>query len=80
MEREKTRVLLRNLAIELVVYAILVIIYSFIVLRLLNAPLTRLFHTNLVTYAFVALGLIVAQGALLDVVTSFLLERLRLDR
>jgi hypothetical protein len=46
----------------------------------LNAPLTRLFHTNLVTYAFVALGLIVAQGALLDVVTSFLLERLRLDR
>ena len=80
MGREKMRVLLRNLVIELIVYAILVVTYSFVVLRLLNALLTRLFHTNLVTYAFIALGLIVAQGVLLDIVTSFLLERLRLEQ
>ncbi len=80
MEREKMRVLLRNLTIELVIYAILVVTYSVVVLRLLSAPLARLFHTNLVTYAFIALGLIAVQGALLDAVTSFLLERLRLEQ
>ena len=80
MKREKMRVLLRNLAIELVVYAILIIIYTVVVLRLLSEPLTRLFHTNLVTYAFAGLGLIVAQGALLDAVTSFLLKQLGLEQ
>ncbi len=80
MEREKVRVLLRNLAIELVVYAILVVIYTVVVLRLLSQPLARLFDTNLVTYAIVALGLIAAQGALLDAVTSFLLKQLRLEQ
>ncbi len=80
MEREKMRVLLRNLAIELVVYAILVVIYSIVVLRLLSQPLTQLFDANLITYALVALGLIAVQGALLDTVTSFLLKRLRLEQ
>ncbi len=80
MEREQVRVLLRNLAIELVVYTILVVIYTVVVLRLLSQPLARLFDTNLVTYAIVSLGLIAAQGALLDAVTSFLLKRLRLEQ
>ena len=80
MERKKIRVLLRNLAIELIIYAILVVIYTVVVLRLLNEPLTRLFDTNLVTYAIVALGLIAAQGALLDAVTSFLLKQLKLEQ
>ncbi len=80
MEKEKMRVLLRNLAIELVVYTILVVIYTVVVLRLLSQPLARLFDTNLVTYAIVALGLIAAQGALLDAVTSFLLKQLRLEQ
>ena len=80
MERKKIRVLLRNLAIELIIYAILVVIYTVVVLRLLNEPLTRLFDTNLVTYAIVALGLVAAQGALLDAVTSFLLKQLGLEQ
>lgn len=80
MKETKTQVLLRNLLIELVLYSILVVTYFAIVLRLLSEPLTRLFHTNLVTYAIIGLGLIVAQGALLDVITSFLLERLRLEQ
>ena len=76
MKKRDLRVLVRNFAIELLVYSILVLSYSFIVLRLLSEPLCRLFDRNLWTYAFVALGLIVAQGALLDVITSFLLKQL----
>jgi len=64
----------------LIVYTILVVIYTVVVLRLLSQPLARLFDTNLVTYAIVSLGLIAAQGALLDAVTSFLLKRLRLEQ
>ncbi len=79
MKKTKTQALLRNLLIELVLYGILVVIYLAVVLRLLSEPLTQLFHTNLVTYAILGLGLIVAQGALLDIITSFLLKRLHLE-
>jgi hypothetical protein len=79
MKETKTRVLLRNLVIELIMYGILVITYFIVVLRLLSEPLTQLFHTNLVVYAVFGLGLIVAQGALLDAITSFFLERLKLE-
>ena len=80
MEKKKMRILLRNLAIELTIYTILVVTYSIVVLRLLSQPLARLFNTNLVTYAIVALGLIAVQGALLDGVTSFLLKQLQLEQ
>lgn len=79
MKKTKTQALLRNLLIELVLYGILVVIYLAVVLRLLSEPLTQLFHTNLMTYAILGLGLIVAQGALLDIITSFLLKRLHLE-
>lgn len=74
------RILWRNFVVELMVYGVLVTAYSVVVLRLLGEPLARLFHSNLVTYALAALGLIVAQGVLPDVITSFLLDRLRLGR
>ena len=80
MKKQRMRVLLRNFVVELMVYGVLVTAYSVVVLRLLGEPLARLFHSNLVTYALAALGLIVAQGVLLDVITSFLLDRLRLGR
>jgi hypothetical protein len=80
MDQKRTRVLLRNLVIELIVYGVLVITYSAVVLQLLGTPLSRLFRDNLGTYALISLALIVAQGVLLDVITSFLLERLRLGR
>ncbi len=78
MNRREKRVLLRNFVIELTVYGVLVAAYLVVVLRLLSEPLTRLFHSNLVAYAFTGLGLIVAQAALLDIITSFLLDLLRL--
>ena len=80
MNKRKVRVLLRNFVIELIVYGILVTAYSIIVLRLLGEPLSRFFDSNLTVYAFISLGLIVAQGVVLDLVTSFLLDRLRLGR
>jgi hypothetical protein len=42
--------------------------------------LANLYEDNLTLYAWVALALIVAQGVVLDGVTTFLLDRLRLAR
>ena len=75
-----TRKLIRNFVLELVVYAILVTAYFFLVLRFLAEPLMKLFTNNLTLYAFVALGLIVAQSVLLEAVTSFIMEQVGLDQ
>ncbi len=80
MNTRDTRRLMRNFVIELAIYGILVTVYSLVVLRLLGEPLARLFGGNLITYALISLGLIVTQGVLLDLITSFLLDRLRLGR
>ena len=80
MKKQKMRVMVRNFAIELIIYSILVVAYFVVALRLLGKSLAGLFHSNLVTYALISLGLIVAQGVLLDVITSFLLDRLNLSR
>jgi hypothetical protein len=60
-------------AINLIVYAILVVTYFLVVLQWLNEPLARLFRQDLIRYAFVSVLLILGQGLLLDVVTSCLL-------
>ena len=75
-----TRKLIRNFVLELVVYAILVVGYFFLVLRFLADPLMKLFTDNLVLYAFVALGLVVAQSVLLEAVTSFIMRQTGLDQ
>ena len=72
------KTIIKNLVVELVVYGILVTAYALFALRWLAEPLNKLFHTNTIIYAFVGLALIVAQGALLERVTSFLLVRLKL--
>lgn len=80
MNEQRIWMLVRNFVIELIVYSILVVAYFVVALRLLGEWLARLFHSNLVTYALISLGLIVAQGMLLDLITSFLLDRLNLSR
>ncbi len=80
MGKQEGRALIYHFVIELIIYGILVVGYFFLVLRFLAQPLATLFHSNLVAYAFIALGLIVAQGVALEAVTSFLLEQLRLDQ
>jgi hypothetical protein len=80
MDKKRMRVLLRDFIVELIVYGVLVAVYSFLVLRLLGKPLAQLFHRNLGAFAVVSLTLIVAQGVVLDALTSFLLDNLRLER
>ena len=80
MKNPEIRRLIRGFAIELVIYAALVVAYFFLVLRVLGGPLERLFASNLVVYAFVSLLLIVAQGVLLEAVPSFVIGLLGLDK
>jgi len=61
-------------AINLALYAVLVVAYFLVVLQWLNEPLGRLFQENLVHYALASVLLILGQGLLLDVVTSNLLR------
>ncbi len=75
-----TRQLIRNFAIEIILYGILVAIYFFLVLRTLSPWLTTLYDENLTLYAVVALLLIVAQSVVLEWITAFLVERLGLER
>lgn len=75
-----TKKLLRNFAIEMLVYAALVTVYFLLVLRTLGDWLTELYDNNLPLYAVVALALIVAQGVMLEWLTGILVERLGLER
>jgi hypothetical protein len=72
--------LFRNFLIELIVYTFLVVGYFFVVLQALGDWLARLGTGNPTLYAFVALGLIVAQGVLLERVTILIVELLGLER
>lgn len=80
MKQADVRTLIRNFAIEVLIYGVLVLGYFFLVLRYLGEPLEELYTSNLVVYAFVALALIVIQGVVLEFVTSFLINRLGLER
>jgi len=80
MKNPSVRKLVINFAIELVVYGILVLGYFLLVLRYLNSILTELYENNMVVYAFLGLGLVVAQGIVLEYVTSFIITKLRLER
>lgn len=68
---------LRVFAIELTIYAVLVTVYFFLVLHLLGEWLYRLETQHRITYAVVALSLIVGQAVVLDAVTTFLFRFLR---
>jgi hypothetical protein len=80
MKNPKIRKMIGSFAIELIIYGILVVAYFVVVLRLLGDPLHRLYSSNLVLYAFLALALIVAQAVLLEAVTSFIMGLLGLDQ
>lgn len=72
--------LIRNFAIEVLIYAALVVGYFFLVLRFLADPLEKLFEDNLTVYGIVALLLILAQGVVLEAVTSFIVGWAGLDK
>jgi hypothetical protein len=76
MKNETARTL-RAFAIELAVYAILVVAYFFLVLRLLGEWLYRLESHHRYTYAGLAIVLIISQAVLLESLTTFLIRLLR---
>ena len=73
MEREK-RHFLKSFLIELVVYGVLVVAYFFLVLHFLGDWIKHVYDYDKLVYAFVALGLMLGQGVLLEMLTTKLLD------
>ena len=74
---ELRRTLVR-VALEIGIYAVLVIVYIYIIFSLFERELIFLSQRDRVLYAALALGLMVVQGIILESVTTFLLDRLNL--
>ncbi|MCA9961067.1 MAG: hypothetical protein R3E31_00955 [Chloroflexota bacterium] len=72
--------LLLHFLVELLLYALLLVVYFLAALRYLGNPMSQLFYSNLWVYAFATLFLIVVQSVFLEWVTSFLVKRLGLDK
>ena len=75
--KKETAKTLRAFAIELVVYAALVVGYFFLVLHFLGGGLHQLEVRHRYTYAGVALLLIIGQAVILQNVTTLLLRLIR---
>ena len=72
------RRIIQVFVVELAIYTFLVIIYFLLVLRLLGGFLMDIFTEDIVLYTFLALGLIIMQGVLLEYITSFLMDKLKI--
>jgi len=68
---------LRSFALELSVYALLVIVYVLLVLNFLSAWLKQIYDHGKTRYAIICLLLIIGQGVVLETVTSLLLRIIR---
>ena len=75
--KKETAKTLRAFAIELVIYALLVVAYFFLVLHLLGQWLYQLEVQHRYTYAAIAILLIIGQAVLLESVTTFLIRLIR---
>ena len=75
--KAKTANTLRAFLIELVVYAALVVGYFFAVLHFLADWINQLSKDHVTIYALVAIALIIAQGIVLESVTTWLMRRLQ---
>jgi hypothetical protein len=70
--------LMRSLAIEAVFYTPIAIGYFLLFRRFVNKPLFRLYNEFPVGYALLGTLLIISQGILLEIFTSWLLRRIGL--
>ncbi len=77
VSRERKRTVVR-IGIELGLYALLVVVYMFLILHFFTDLLVSLFKHDPVLYAAAALALIGFQGIFLESVTTFLIDRLEL--
>lgn len=64
----------------MMIYGFLLLGYFLLVLRLLGEPLNQLFHLNPIVYAVATLILIVVQSFALEIVTSFMIKILKLEK
>ena len=67
----------RAFSIELVIYALLVVAYFFLVLHLLGKWLYQLEVQHRYIYAALAILLIIGQAVLLEAITTFLIRLIR---
>ncbi len=67
----------KSFLVELLVYTVLVAVYFFAVLHFLGSWLKPLFDHGRGVYAVVALALMLAQGVLLEMLTTWLLRLIR---
>ena len=70
----------RKLLIELSIYLVLIVLYFIIVKMTLDNIMNELFYENLGIYALLGMGLIVFQGVVLEIISSFLANRITMDR
>jgi hypothetical protein len=75
--KKDTATTLRAFLIELAVYAVLVVVYFFLVLHFLGDWLYQLEIHHRYTYAGVAILLIIGQAVVLENVTTLLLRIIR---
>ena len=75
--RPKTIASIGSFLVELIVYAVFVFAYFFLVLHFLGDWVKHLFDGNRTLYAVVALGLIITQGVALEALTTALLRLIR---
>lgn len=78
-KKEGNHSFIRNMMIEVVIYASLLIIYFLIVLQFLGDWLYGLFNSNMSVYTAVGLGILVVQAVALESLTSFLMNFLKLE-
>ena len=67
---------LRRFGIQMVIYAVLVTIYLYLVWRYLGDWLLELYNENLPLYAVVCLVFIVVQAVVLDTFSTIIMDRL----
>ena len=70
----------KSFSIELPVYAVVVVLYFFLVLHFLGDKLYHMFQHERPAYALISLLLIVAQGVVLESLTRALLRFIRHNR
>lgn len=74
MNKPDLKASLHRYALELIVYGFLVAAYYFLILHFLGNGLENIYQHQRKLYAALALGLILGQGLLLEVLTRFLLS------
>jgi hypothetical protein len=77
MPKKETVKTVRAFAIELAIYAVLVVAYFFLVLHFLGQWLYQLEVHHRYFYAFLSILLIIGQAVLLEGITTFLIRMIR---